>query len=262
MKSVVAAILIAIGGTAAGAAFAQAQMEGLPGATEAQATTEPDRLRTRPDSLPAPSRFHLPDWRQSHLREGDPAVNTLYRVSTCLALRHTGEAETLLATTPGTVQEAAAFAAIMSRPGEGCLAPTRRLTLYPRSHLRRVHLVRGAIAESLLRMGPDRELLPLLPTAAQSVRAAGGGAEPLGPSRGVALCAAILDPARVYELLQFNPSSPGEYRELRALAPTLEACLAPGPSLDVDRLTMRVLLAESLHRVAHGSVDPAAEGGE
>ena len=205
----------------------------------------------------------IPSWRQSHLLEGDRAVNTLYRVATCLAVRHSGEAEALLATVPGTAQEAAAFAALMPESRSGCLAPTRRMTLYPQAHLRRIHMMRGAIAESLLRSGVDRPLHPPQPAAGIGpALVAGGDSEPIRRGREVALCAAGLQPAGIYELLQFNPSSPGEYRQLQALRPILEQCLPPGAPLRADRLTIRLLLAEALHRVSHRSAPASAQASE
>ena len=197
-------------------------------------------------AVPGPAQ-RVPDWRQSHLLENEPPVSTLYRVATCLAIRHSEEARALLASAPGSAEEAAAFAALVPDEEDGCLAPTRWLTRYPRSLLREVHLMRGALAEASVRIAADaRERLP---AASDSAPPQEAPSDPSALARRVASCAAERRPAAVYALLQHNPGSPGEHRELRHLAGEFERCLPDGGALGVDRLSIRALLAEALYRL-------------
>ncbi|MBV8688115.1 MAG: hypothetical protein JOZ90_05765 [Alphaproteobacteria bacterium] len=185
----------------------------------------------------------VPDWKQSHLEQGDPAVVSLYILAIC-ARNHKREAvDAFLAAEPGSAEEAALLATIVPAGTTDC--PIRAGKL----RIRGSAMVRGALSEAVYNgdrikprgPGPLPEAGGPAPTASTSA---------FGVASRVARCAVRRSPVLAHDLMKYNYGSPTETRALQALAPAFTACLGPGERLAVPRINMRLLVAQELYRAA------------
>ena len=184
----------------------------------------------------------VPDWKQSHLEEGNQTVQAIYRLATCARIQRREAAEAVFATVPGSAEERSRILAAVPPGHDGCPIRVRKLAIRNFVHMR------GALAEALYNGDRNRPRATALPLA-EAVQASPGGS-PLTVARWVALCAVSRNPALAHEVVRFNPGGIGEGRALRALKPTFVGCLPSGERLDVSRLSMRALIAEALYRVS------------
>ena len=184
----------------------------------------------------------IPDWKESHFAEADPAVWTAFRLAVCARNQRRAAVEALLATPPLSAEEARLFPVAVPPGGTGCpmrKAWTVRFT---------ATFMRGALAEALYNGDKDKPRAPSLPLT-ESFDAAGKD-EPSLVARWVARCAVRRDPLRAHEVVQFNPGAIGERRALLALGPVLAACLPAGERLQVSRLRFRALIAQELYQAS------------
>ncbi|MFL6845847.1 MAG: hypothetical protein ACJ8ER_13295 [Allosphingosinicella sp.] len=184
----------------------------------------------------------IPDWKQSHLQEADPAIASVYILAVCARNHQRAEAEAFLASRPGSTEEAALKATLMPSGETDC--PIRPGTL----HVRGTLFVRGAIAEALYNgdgIKPRADSpLPLTETFDSSL-----ASNSTAVGSWVARCAVRRHPAQAHAVLKYNAGSPGEMRALTALRPVVD-CLPAGQPLTVSRIVMRMLIAEELYRAS------------
>ena len=185
----------------------------------------------------------IPDWKQSHFEEGNPAIRAVYFLAMCAKLQRRQAAEALLATDPGSAEEAALVEVLMPAGFTDCPIRARKVTI--RSRI----LIRGAIAEALYKGDGFRPRSTSALPLDQAFQPAGrGSATAVG--RWVARCAVRREPLRAHSVVSYNPGAVGEMRALRSLKPTFIACLPPGERLLVSRINFRALVAEELYRAS------------
>jgi hypothetical protein len=161
------------------------------------------------------------------------------RAAACLVGRDAAAAAALLATGPysrGERQEAVRTLRAAGR----CLRLRDGLATSPL-------LLRGALAESLYEAQfaqPPAAATALLDGAAAAEHA------DVAPAFSLAQCAAAQQPALVRSLLAADPESAAEGQALQALNPVFSQCVTAGTRVNVDRGSIRALLAESLYRWA------------
>jgi hypothetical protein len=185
----------------------------------------------------------IPDWKQSHLQEADPAIASVYILAVCARNHQRAEAEAFLASRPGSTEEAALKATLMPSGETDC--PIRSGTLHVRGSL----FFRGAVAEALYNGDgiKPRADSPLPLTETFDSRLA-GNATAVGSW--VARCAVRRHPVQAHAVLKYNAGSPGEMRALTALRPVFIDCLPAGQPLTLSRIVMRMLIAEELYRAS------------
>ena len=184
----------------------------------------------------------VPDWKQSHLEEGNQVVQSIYRLAACARIQRRDAAEAVFDTLTGSAEERSRILAAVPPGYDGCPIRVRKLAI------RNFVLMRGALAEALYngdRIRPRATALPLA-EAGEGVPAG----SPLAVARWVARCTVSRNPTLAHEVVKFNPGGIGERRALRALKPIFTGCLPSGARLDVSRLNMRALLAEELYRAS------------
>jgi hypothetical protein len=185
----------------------------------------------------------VPTWKQSHLKEGDPAVRSLYIYAVCARNHRREAAEALLRTRPDSAEERALIPTVFPSGLTDCPIATTKLTI------RSMALVRGAVAEALYN-GDDikpRGDSPL-PLAESFKRDAGNSALAVG--RWVARCSVRHNPRLAHRLVHERPGSVGETNALKALRPVFTACLPAGERLQVSRVAIRALVAEHLYEAS------------
>lgn len=186
----------------------------------------------------------IPSWKQSHLEVGDPTVRSVYLMAICTRNHRREAAIDLLATAPGSSEEASQMRNAIPSGQTECPIRVTRLRINGGSML-----MRGALAEALYngdRTKPRAASpLPLAQTPGSPVR----GSAAVG--RWVAQCAVRRRPVEAHAVLKDIPGSIGEERALRGLKPTFLSCLPPGERLSVSRILIRALIAEELY---HASV--------
>ena len=170
----------------------------------------------------------------------------LLRAASCLIDRDAEAGTPLLGSAPYSREERE-HAQRALRAGERCLRLRRPIAST-------ALLLRGAMAESLYETrfadpatprDPPAATAPLFrPEAATSRDDAGS----LAPSFAMAECAAAREPATVRALLASDPATDSESAALQLLNPVFVQCVTAGTSLNVDRASIRAILAESLYR--------------
>lgn len=186
----------------------------------------------------------LPTWEQSQLMEGNQAVRTIRAFGYCAIRVRPAPSEAMVASLPYSAEEQAAEDALTEGADHPCLYQTERMTLRSRP------VVRGILAEFMYNRavpGPRHYQPRPFNERFDPVNARWRGQPNEALGRFVATCAVHRDPNPVHLMVRFNHYSPGETRELRALRPTMLACLPEGRSLNVSRLVIRALLAEALY---------------
>lgn len=185
----------------------------------------------------------IPDWKQSHLEEGNSAVRSVYMFAVCTRNHKREAAEKLLATAPGSAEETALVDVILP-PGY-----TECPVLAARTTIRSTIFLRGALAEAMYNGDGTRPRAESpLPLAGTFQPAAGGSLATVASS--VATCAVRRSPRLAHAVVSNNAGSQREYKALRALEPTLLACLAPGSRLRISRINFRAMIAEQLYRAS------------
>lgn len=121
---------------------------------------------------------------------------------------------------------------------------------------------RGMLAEAALRQdfgSRSPEALPRQRTYSRPWFAATG--RPLVVDE-MGACVADTDPAGLKALLTTSPESPQEKAAFSRLMPSIGPCLTAGATLNANRQSLRVALAEALyHRIRGNSSAPASAGG-
>lgn len=184
----------------------------------------------------------IPDWRQSHLEEGNAGVFAMYALAVCARHRRRSTAEALLATPPGSQDERRLLSSVIPPDAGDCPMRTGRVAIPPL-------LIRGAVAEAIYngdRLRPrDDAVLPFTdrfePQSEDRY---------LHVGRWVAKCAVHRSPRIAHSVLSYNPGAVGERRALVALRPDFAACLPAGERLTVSRLRIRGLIAEALYHAS------------
>ena len=228
----------------------------------ALAATVPALAAAAPGSAPsAPAAPRIPDWSGSRYGANSFDARFYDGLAQCLAARWPGRAQAILATLPDSPPQRAAVTSLLADGGQ-CV-------FWGRVKLK-VHRLRGALAEALLRQG---HVLPqgapwlvgneTSGTFGRALLAAYSGraldqeerSDLLG--RRVAYCTVQKDAALVEDLLRKPPSSRQEPSALGRLDPTLSACLPAGLPLNIGLSSMRAYLAEALYwrRSLEGSPD-------
>jgi hypothetical protein len=191
-----------------------------------------------------PQQRRVPTWAQSHLEAGDPSMRALYALAVCARDQRRDAVDAYLDARPGTDEEAAALTRVLPPGRDRCLIMGKTL------RIRNSTLLRGALAEAIYngaKLRPNSsEALPEPQLETIGFR----GARDHAVGQWVAICAAHRRPMLAHEVVRHGPGTLGETRALRALEPVFLACLPDGYSLNVSRLAIRALLAESLHRAA------------
>jgi hypothetical protein len=185
----------------------------------------------------------VPDWKQSHFEEANPAVRSVYILAVCTRIHRREAAEALLATVPGSAEEASRLAAAVPSGPTECPIRSTKLTIHSKI------LMRGAIAEAIYNgEGAKPRSAAALPLA-ETFQPTDRGSAP-AVARWVARCAVRRTPRLAHAVVKYNPGAVGERHALLALKPTFTACLPPGERLRVSRLEFRALIAEELHRAS------------
>jgi hypothetical protein len=185
----------------------------------------------------------IPDWKQSQLEEGNPAVRSSYILAVCTRNHRRQAAEALLETPPGSAEEATLIQQAVPSGWTECPIRSTKVTI--KSEI----FMRGVIAEAIYNgdgIKPrSNAALPFADTFPPS-----GRGNHLMVARWVARCAVRRDPQGAHAVLQFNPGAIGERRALLSLEPTFTACLPVEERLDISRLKFRAMIAEELYHAS------------
>jgi hypothetical protein len=185
----------------------------------------------------------IPDWKQSHLEQGNIAIQSVYKMAACARIKRRAAAEAVLATYPGSADEAARLNEAIPSGQTDCPIRATRLTIH--SHL----LVRGALAEALYNGDGTRPSTASALPLSEAFQPSRYGSE-LIVARWVARCAVRREPRLAHEVVKWIPGSIGEGRALRSLKPVFLACLPSGERLQITRINIRALIAEELYRAS------------
>lgn len=185
----------------------------------------------------------IPSWKLSHLEQGNPGVQAVYRVAACTRIKQREAAEALLATSPGSPEEKARLRVALPASPTDCKIRPTKLTINSRV------FARGAVAEALYNGDRTRPRTTSPLPFGEVFKPSSSEAEPVVP-RWVARCAVRREPRLAHEVLKWNYGSIGEGRALGFLRPAFLACLPTGERLQISRLNIRALLAEELYRAS------------
>lgn len=185
----------------------------------------------------------IPSWKQSHLKQGDPGVQAVYRVAACARIKRREAAEALLATDPGSSEEAARLQVAVPSVETDCPMRAGRLTINSRV------FARGAVAEALYNGDRTKPRTASALPLTETYRPSPSGSE-LAVARWVARCAVRREPRLAHAVLKRGYGSIGEERALGYLRPAFLACLPKGERLQISRLNIRALIAEELYRAS------------
>ena len=169
----------------------------------------------------------------------------MLRAAACLVGRDAAAAAALLATGPYSRDERQEAVRTL-RAAERCLRLRDGLATSPL-------LLRGALAESLYEAQFAQPPAAREPAAAATALLDGAAAAEhadVAPAFSLAHCAAAQQPALVRGLLAADPESAAEGQALQALNPVFSQCVTAGTRVNIDRGSIRALLAESLYRWA------------
>lgn len=183
----------------------------------------------------------IPSWKLSHLEQGDPAVQAVYRLAVCARTKKREAAEALLATGPGSPEEAARLRVVMPSGETDCPIRATRLAIHSPV------FPRGAIAEALYNGDRTR---PRAASALPFSEVYQPSLSDLAVARWVARCTVRREPRLAHEVLKWSYGSIGEGRALGLLRPAFLACLPSGKRLQVSRLNIRAIIAEELYRAS------------
>lgn len=173
--------------------------------------------------------------------DAEQSMKELAVFGRCFANTQRKQALSLIATRPGSREEAEFFRKFFKTENQICLIPGT--TLYSISDS-----FRGAIAEGLLRSDEPlpAELKLAAPTAAE-VRGLSDAAR----------CYAAAHPAETKAVLATKPGSRAEFEAVKGVLPSFGACLPPGGKVRADATLVRFRLAEALLRLGMPFAAPA-----
>jgi hypothetical protein len=185
----------------------------------------------------------VPGWNQSDLEVNNPAIRAVYILAVCTRNHRRKIAEKLLESEPGSAEESVLVHQAVPNGLTECPIPVTKLKIYSRT------LTRGALAEAIYNFEGIKPLggvaLPP-PEPLGSAPAASPGAL----ARWVARCAVRRSPLRAHAVVKYNPGDLSEGKALKALEPTLLACLPEGRRLQSTRTNFRALIAEELYHAS------------
>ena len=207
--------------------------------------------------LPAAAQYNMPAPRadipqstaNTNATTTPPAAASradVLRAAACVVGRDATSADVLLATVPYSSDEREK-AVRMLRTAERCL---RLGTPLATSAL----VFRGAVAESLYEARFAQPVAARAPAAGSApvFRAAEVATRQdsalIATSFDIAQCVPPRQPALVRALLATEPASDAEMAALQALYPAFGQCVTQGTQLQIDRGSIRAMLAESLYR--------------
>ncbi len=169
---------------------------------------------------------------------------TIRQLGDCLARTRQRAALALLATRPGTAEEAAASRALLGN-NTSCLRHAARLTVGR-------DIIRGAVAEGLYR---SQVSAPPPPEPLDEKAAAAGPPLPLLADFGQ--CFAQVRPNEVHSLLTTTRlGTRDEHAALVALAPELGQCFPAGLTISFPAPIVRLALAEAIFHRARAAAAP------
>ena len=174
----------------------------------------------------------------------EQALREVVTFGRCFASSRRNDSLSLIATQPGSREEAEAFHRLVFFEDQICLAAGSRLGAP-------IVYVRGAIAEGLLRSGqPLPESLQLPVPAVSEVRTLSD----------LARCYAAAHREQVRALLATRPGSRQESEAVSAIAREFGSCMPAPASLRYDSIQVRYRLIEALLRLAPAPAPAAAPG--
>ena len=178
----------------------------------------------------------------------DPLAIELRTFGACTAARATTLGQQLLASQPGSKRERGTLNRLYDRT-EGCV--TYNVTHAP------VMRIRGAVAEGLIAtsLGGASMRAPVVSgvvfTLDDSVDE--GRCRINEQVYGFGQCVVAAQPMAVRSLIETAPDSAEERAAVRALRPALSPCLPSSTAMQLDRPTLRAVLAESLYMLTGGA---------
>lgn len=167
----------------------------------------------------------------------DQALREVVTFGRCFALSRRNDSLSLIATQPGSREEAEAFRRLVFREDQICLAAGSSLGTP-------IIYMRGAIAEGLLRSGqPLPDSYQLAVPAVSEVRSLSD----------LTRCYAAAHREQVRALLATRPGSRQEAEAVSAMAGEFGSCMPARASLQYDSTQVRYRLIEALLRLAPAS---------
>lgn len=185
----------------------------------------------------------VPGWKLSHLEQGNQAVQAVYKLAVCARTKQREAAEAVLATSPGSPEEAARLRVAMPLDKDDCPIPAMKLTINSPV------FARGALAEALYNGDRTKPRSASALPFTEVFQPSPSGSE-LAVARWVARCAVRREPRLAHQVLKWHYGSIGEGRALGFLRPAFLACLPPGKRLQISRLNIRAMIAEELYRAS------------
>jgi len=182
-----------------------------------------------------------------------PAAAThagVLRAASCLLGRDAAAGNALLATGPYSPEERQEAVRTL-RAADRCVRGRGSLATSPL-------LLRGALAETLYEAQFAQPPAVRTPPAAAAPFRPGASRQDMVSAFALADCAAARQPDLVRALMATEPETDVEGAALQALNPVFGQCVTPGATLNVDRGSIRAILAESLYRWAVVQRDGAA----
>jgi hypothetical protein len=156
----------------------------------------------------------------------------------CYAGQNRESALMLIATTPGSMEEAQTYKKLFSKPYLSCLGDVASLRV---SH----DMIRGAIAEGLL-----KKAVPIPASMVLQPPPPGTTGKTISEA---ARCYAAAHPGSVRSLVATSPGSKKEYAAVVALLPDFMECVpAKARNLPLSATQVRFRLAEALLRLPAG----------
>ena len=167
---------------------------------------------------------------------GSEAWSTLRDFGRCYAWTQRTNAIALVSTRPGSVDEAALYKRLFSKPYQSCLSLATEMR-FDQS------MVRGAIAEGLYQKG--------VPVPANLAVTAAPGVENVRNLSDASLCYAATNRARVQTLLgSTNMGSKEEAEAVEKLMPEFSRCIpAAAKTVSLSYTQLRTRLAEAMWRL-------------
>lgn len=180
---------------------------------------------------------------------GRRALEVVHQSARCIVRRARTASENLISAVPNTNAEAR----IMYGPIASRLDQCAAMGVYVSNMV-----LRGAIAEALYELSfPSPPLTSAATVEPIQWSAGNSSAATLAPIYELGRCVVAGNAPLVRRLLETEPFSQSERDALRELRPRLDPCLDRGRTYNINRESLRAILAESHYRSA--SVRPAAQ---
>ena len=182
-----------------------------------------------------------------HYIEGQQVLDTVATFGRCYASMNRTSAISLVATRPGTIEEAKVYRQLFSKPYQSCLGDVTQMRV-PHT------MVRGAIAEGLYHKK--------IPVPAGLAVATAPSRDQVKNFSDAALCYANANRNSAQALVDgTKPGSKREFEAVQALAPGLLNCVPPSKTkrVELDATLIRFRLAEAMWRLG---LTPGATAGK